>query len=323
MAHSNSSVRFSPDQEELVHEQHPGSAPYSTSHVPNPSLTAGGPDFVSRGILTFGYPTRYSPQPNQSFVGTSHPGDPVVGHTFLVYSQDVPAQSTLSSTGSRAPSGASIPPGNLRALPLHLAWSPAPPSFPPYDPQLPMSFVPYGRVDIQVPHPISVPSINPTGHAQPSHTTLVLRQNSASAAPPNAHPFSSKPFACPARDCGVRSGRLQERNRHIPSHLPYWIGCSFGACTWRGYRDDTFRKHLCNEHQTTGLGEHGYQIYDPRPLVDGIIMNTISIEDAKQLAIAEVERMAAVLGRQEWLEEPWGRKGRSAPSDSEAGVHTM
>ncbi|KAI9452214.1 hypothetical protein BJY52DRAFT_1294142 [Lactarius psammicola] len=289
---------FSPGAEGLIHEQHPGSAPYSTSHLPDPFLTAGGPDFVSRGILTSDYPTRYPPQPTQSFVGTFHPGNPIVGHTFPV-SQHAPAQSTFLPMGSGAPSGASIPPGNFRAPPLHAAWSPAPPSFPSYYPQPPMSFAPYGRADIQVPHPVSVPSINPTDHVQPSDTTLVLRQSRASAAPPNADPSSSKPFVCPFHHCGVRFGRLQERNRHIPSHLPYWIGCSFGACTWRGYRLDTFRNHLRNEHQITGQDGHGYRIYDPWPLVDRIIKNPISIEDAIQLAIAEIEGMAPAPDGQE------------------------
>ncbi|KAI9452212.1 hypothetical protein BJY52DRAFT_1294127 [Lactarius psammicola] len=289
---------FSP--EERIHEHHPGSAPYNTYHLPNSFLTAG----VSRGILTFDRPTRYSGHLEQSFVGKFYPGNPVVGHTIPV-SQHVLAQATFPPIGSGAPSGASIPPGHLCASPRHIAWSPVPPSFPQYDPQLPMSFVPYGQVDIQ-PRPISVPSINPTGNAQPSHTTPVLRQNSASATPPNADPPSSKPFACPVHGCSVRFGRLQERNRHIPSHLPYWIGCSFGACTWRGYRDDTIRKHLCDKHQTTRQGEHWHQIYDPWPLVDQIVGNTISIEDAKQLAIVHVENMAPVFGRQEWVEDPWG-----------------
>ncbi|KAH9034142.1 hypothetical protein EDB84DRAFT_1561537 [Lactarius hengduanensis] len=70
-----------------------------------------------------------------------------------------------------------------------------------------------------------------------------------------------------------------------------------------------FRKHLFEEHQTTEPDGHGRQLYDPRPLVNGLVMGTISIEDAKQLAIAKIEEMASVIGKPEFLEDPWGRKG--------------
>ncbi len=157
------------------------------------------------------------------------------------------------------------------------------------------------------PQPVFVSSSGPTGHVQSSHTIPVLRQNRTSAAPPNAHPPSSKPLVpCPV--CGVPSRRAQERNRHLLSHLPYWIACSFDTCTWRGDRLDTFTKHLYDEHQTIRLDEHGYWLYNPWPLVNGVVEGSISIEHAKQCAIAEVVNIASVIGKQELLGDPCGRK---------------
>ncbi len=160
------------------------------------------------------------------------------------------------------------------------------------------------------PQPVPVSGISPAGHVQPPYTAPVLHQDRTFAAPPNAHPPSSKPFLCPV--CGVGSRRPQERKRHLLSHLPCWIACSFRACPWRGDRSDTFAKHLYDEHQTIRLddSEHGYQLYNPWPLVEGVVEGSISIEDAKQRAIAEVEGMASVIGKQELLEDPWGRKGK-------------
>lgn len=158
--------------------------------------------------------------------------------------------------------------------------------------------------------------MSPAGHVQPSGAASVFRPNVASAAPPANAPTSSsslKPLPCPV--CDIRFSRTQERNRHIASHLPCWIACSFNACCWRGDRRDIFKKHLWDEHQTTTLAVRGYQLYDPKPLVQGIVTGTISLRDAEQRALSEVETMALVLSglgvsKQDLLGDPSGRKGK-------------
>ncbi|KAH9034140.1 hypothetical protein EDB84DRAFT_77225 [Lactarius hengduanensis] len=215
--------------------------------------------------------------------------------------------------GSGAPTGDSMPTLSSCAPPVHLVYSPAPSTFlpPPYDPRRVMFSVPPRGVDIQ-PQPVSVSIIGPVGHVQPSHsTTSMLRQNRTPAAPRKTHSHPSKPkplVHCPV--CGVPSKRRQERDRHLLSHLPCWIACSFGLCLWRGDRFDMFTKHLFEEHQTTEPHGHGFQLYNTRPFVDGLVKGTISIEDAKQRAIAKVKAIASVIGEQEFLEDPWGRKGK-------------
>ena len=60
-------------------------------------------------------------------------------------------------------------------------------------------------------------------------------------------------------------------------------------------------------------GRGYYELYDPEPLVEDILKNSVSIGDAEQRAIAEVKRMAYMYGKQEWLEDPSGRQGRKCP----------
>ena len=144
----------------------------------------------------------------------------------------------------------------------------------------------------------------------------MFRPNIASVAPPTNAPApesSRKPLLCPV--CNIGFSRTQERNRHLASHLPCWIACSFEACRWRGDRRDIFNKHLWDEHQTTTLAVRGYQLYDPKPLVQGIVKGSISIGDAEQRALGEVEKMALVLSKlgvskRDLLEDPTGRKGK-------------
>lgn len=76
-----------------------------------------------------------------------------------------------------------------------------------------------------------------------------------------------------------------------------------------GFRVDSFRRHSKREHQSSNTPD-GYELYNPWPLVDKIVEGSISMEDAKQRAIANVEEKALMLGKQEVLEDPWGRKGK-------------
>jgi len=56
------------------------------------------------------------------------------------------------------------------------------------------------------------------------------------------------------------------------------------------------------------LGGQGYQLYDPKPLVERIVKGSISIGDAEKHAITEVKEVALVLSKQEMLDDPSGRK---------------
>ncbi|KAH9011298.1 hypothetical protein EDB85DRAFT_1132138 [Lactarius pseudohatsudake] len=307
VVHSNGAFHPHPSsgsEERNYEEHHPGFAPYNP---PNSFPPVGVQSYEPRGTLMSDCLNQY-PQLEHFLIGAFYPGNPEVGHPVPV-TQSIQAQATFPPIASGAPSGDSMPPGSFRAPPLHLACSPTPHTFLPYcpSPRRIMFSVPPRQVHFQ-PQLVTVSSTNPAGH--PSHNTLVLRQNRTSAAQrSNAHPPSSKPsLPCPI--CGKTSRRKQERNRHLLSHLPCYISCSFDACPWRGDRKDTFRKHLYVDHQTPELGEHGYQLYNPWPLVDRIVEGSISIEDAKQFAIADVERMAFVFRKQEWLNDPCGRKGK-------------
>lgn len=65
------------------------------------------------------------------------------------------------------------------------------------------------------------------------------------------------------------------------------------------------------------LDQHGYRLYDTKPLVDGIVKGSMSIEDAEQHAITEVKKMAVVLSKlgvskPELVEDPSGRKGKES-----------
>jgi len=70
---------------------------------------------------------------------------------------------------------------------------------------------------------------------------------------------------------------------------------------------------LYDEHQSqsTGLDKHGYQLYDPWPLVEGIVGGSVSIGDAESWAITRIKNIALELDRQELLMDPWGRKGKN------------
>ncbi|KAI9437638.1 hypothetical protein H4582DRAFT_1956610, partial [Lactarius indigo] len=215
---------------------------------------------------------------------------------------------------SGAPSGASesIPSSSFCVPhPHHPGYSPAPFNYPRalYDPRPEISSILRGRLDIQ---PVS--TVGPAGHIQPSYPTPMRRRNRTSVSRLNAHTPSPEPFVrCP--DCGAECGRPQETKRHLLLHLPCCIACSFDSCTWRGYRLDTFRKHWYSEHRSTSQvpDESGSKLYEPGPLVEGIVGGSVSIEEAKNRAITWIKKEALVLDKQELLMDPWGRKKGRVP----------
>ncbi|KAH9028871.1 hypothetical protein EDB85DRAFT_1576934 [Lactarius pseudohatsudake] len=310
LVHHNRTFYYGPPQEVRDHGQYPSPVHFD-AYLPDSYPITVVSSLDPGGI--FGPRTQYLSHLEQPFVGTFPPGNPEFGPSFPI-SQQVLAQTTSQPIGS-APCGNPTPPGSFSARLLPPAYSSAPSPFLPHDHQLVMFSVLPRRVDNQ-PQPVSASVIGPAGHVQSPRTTPMRRRNRLSASPANAHPRPSKPkppvqWYCPVSGCGVPSGRPQERNRHLQSHLPCSIACSFGPCLWRGDRFDTFTKHLCHKHQTNEPDGHGYRLYDPRPLVDEIVKGSISIEDATQLAIEKVEEMALQIGKLEFLDDPSGPKRKT------------
>jgi len=116
---------------------------------------------------------------------------------------------------------------------------------------------------------------------------------------------------CPA--CAYTCHRQAELDRHIvSSHLPCWIFCPHSNCRWRGTRVDEFQRHLSVQKCGPRIEEHQYQIYNVKMILSwikdsqgGDILST-----AQGFAIDLVKERALELGKQEWLEDPWGRSER-------------
>jgi hypothetical protein len=126
-------------------------------------------------------------------------------------------------------------------------------------------------------------------------------------------------WRCPASGCSSSFVRIQERKRHLLSHLPLWIHCSYPSCSWKGDRLSAFRSHRNTKHPSSGQdSEKGHLIlYDPFPLVKRIEEGTLSIHDARNHAMSMVKNKALELGLPGLYDNPWGRKGRRAqPSDT-------
>jgi hypothetical protein len=90
------------------------------------------------------------------------------------------------------------------------------------------------------------------------------------------------------------------------------------GCKWRGDRVDQFQKHL--KSQKCGLKpaeEQLYQIYDAKMVVDLIkySRDTEFLLTAQNFAVDLVRKRALELGKQEWLEDPWGRSDKQARRD--------
>ena len=102
--------------------------------------------------------------------------------------------------------------------------------------------------------------------------------------------------------------------RHIESlHLPPSIFCSSPGCKWRGGRVDEYRRHK-NTHSAPNIPveEQGRRIYNVKMIL-GLIKDSAgsdAITTAQRFAVDLVKERAMELGKQEWLEDPWGRLGR-------------
>ena len=115
--------------------------------------------------------------------------------------------------------------------------------------------------------------------------------------------------------CRTSFGRRQELKRHIQSlHLPCWLFCSSPGCQWRGDRMDQFQRHNNNTHngQNPPAEEQECWIYNMKMILSLIkdSAGSDAIMTAQCLAVELVKERALEIGKQEWLEDPWGRSGR-------------
>ena len=110
--------------------------------------------------------------------------------------------------------------------------------------------------------------------------------------------------------------RQQELDRHYQMfHLPCWLFCPLPGCQWRGGRVDEFNKHWNGTHQSDQKpAKEQYQIYNVKMVLDWIkeLQDDDVILMAQNFAVDLVKERALELGRQDWLQDPWGYSGRQA-----------
>jgi hypothetical protein len=159
------------------------------------------------------------------------------------------------------------------------------------------------------------PILSNTGDKQPTSFAPPLFEDRAASiastvSTPKAptHNTSTDKY-CPI--CPASFGRLQDRKRHISSHLPHWLQCQAPGCSWRGGRWEHLRKHRLKDHPSSSQESDRREsiIYDPRPLVEGITDNT-TFENAKTIAIFLVEEKAKELEKLELWGDSCGRRRR-------------
>jgi hypothetical protein len=93
---------------------------------------------------------------------------------------------------------------------------------------------------------------------------------------------------CPVCEQGF--GRVQERNRHVRKHLPFWLYCPFFGCSWRNDRPYILATHWAENHAYFGEAPRpeDCRIYNPDPLVQSVISGELLIEEATEIALQEV-----------------------------------
>ena len=188
--------------------------------------------------------------------------------------------------------------------------------------------------------PVSGSRGHPGNYVRPPYTVQALHQDVAFI---DNLPLNMYPTSRPMRTCKRTSGwhcplcrepfsRRQDRDRHLSSHLPYCIACSYSDCAWRGYRLDAFRKHRFSEHESGGdvPGEDWsklYQkLYDPDPLVKKIVQAPTSMGDAEIEAVELVKKQAVALHRRDLLTDPWGHQkkvSRQCPRSSDSETNAL
>jgi len=126
------------------------------------------------------------------------------------------------------------------------------------------------------------------------------------AQPNGASP--SIPLGCPV--CQNTFPRVQERNRHVESHLPHSILCPFQGCTWTGRRKWDFKEHWRRKHLEAGEapGVGANELYDLRDYAKSIVKGT-PVDAVARSAFAKVQESLGRLGKPELGANVLGRSG--------------
>src|SRR6266852_1240916 len=98
--------------------------------------------------------------------------------------------------------------------------------------------------------------------------------------------------------CGSEFFRMQERNRHVESHLPHSILCPFRGCKWTGRRQWDFQEHWRKKHPGPGQAprEDTNEIYNTKDFVKSILAGE-PVEEVAQRAFAKVQEGLRRLGK--------------------------
>jgi hypothetical protein len=94
--------------------------------------------------------------------------------------------------------------------------------------------------------------------------------------------------------------------------FPHPIACPSPQCSFRCGRYNILTEHWEKKHPLANLGQapelQYCQIYDPDPLVKMVVSGSLTIEEAAERALSEVEMEAPRLGKQNVWAGWWGRK---------------
>lgn len=108
-------------------------------------------------------------------------------------------------------------------------------------------------------------------------------------------PTLSIPPECPV--CGKQFKRVQERDRHVESHLPHSIYCPFQDCSWTGRRQWDFKVHW-GKHQGVDQvpGKEKNVIYEPKEYVRSILDGTspVASEVVRSALLTAKQRLRAL-----------------------------
>jgi hypothetical protein len=146
---------------------------------------------------------------------------------------------------------------------------------------------------------------NPVHAAQPSFTPPPFSSQVAQVgAPTDAPPW------CPV--CEQSFGRHQERDRHVRTHLPFWLFCPVLGCAWRSDRSYTLVTHWTENHPNFGEAPRpeDCKIYNPDPLVQSVVSGELLIEEATAIALQGVRIRAQEQDKVGIWEGEWGRRLR-------------
>ncbi|KAI0288512.1 hypothetical protein BC826DRAFT_1037350 [Russula brevipes] len=117
--------------------------------------------------------------------------------------------------------------------------------------------------------------------------------------------------------CNERFPRQQELDRHIQTYyLPKFLHCPRPGCSWRGHRTDYLQTHwkIFHEMGEQKIEARENQIYDVKLILEWIREGAVTIQKGGEIASELVKERAEELGKEEWLDHPWGPPERRARS---------